>query len=71
MFNNFSLGVATNRDAWVYQYSQQKLEANVHKLIEFYNAENNRIQPLLKANPNKDVGELINIDSTKISWTRA
>lgn len=71
LFNNFSLGVATNRDAWVYQYSQQKLEANVHKLIEFYNAENNRIQPLLKANPNKDVGELINIDSTKISWTRA
>ncbi|MDC5098716.1 DEAD/DEAH box helicase family protein [Acinetobacter baumannii] len=71
LFNNFSLGVATNRDAWVYQYSKKKLEVNIHNLINFYISERKRIQPIIQNQPNKEIGDLINNDSTKISWTRA
>lgn len=69
LFNNFSLGVATNRDSWIYQYSQKDLNHNVSRLIAFYNYERHRVIPLLNSNPNKDIGDLINNDSTQISWT--
>lgn len=71
LFDNFSIGVVTNRDAWIYQYSKNKLNVNVNSLIDFYNSEINRIQPLIQAQPNIEIGDLINNDSTKISWTRA
>ncbi len=69
LFNNFSLGVATNRDSWIYQYSQKDLNHNVSRLIAFYNSERHRVIPLLNSDPNKDIGDLINNDSTQISWT--
>ena len=37
MFNNYSLGVGTNRDAWCYQYNKNKLKGNILKTINFYN----------------------------------
>lgn len=39
LFDNFSIGVVTNRDAWIYQYSKNKLNVNVNSLIDFYNSE--------------------------------
>ncbi|PJI32486.1 DEAD/DEAH box helicase [Acinetobacter pseudolwoffii] len=71
LFSNFSLGVATNRDSWVYQYSKKKLETNIHGLIKFYNSERQRIYKILQDQPRVDVNSLVNNDSTKISWTRA
>ncbi|MFD3226771.1 DEAD/DEAH box helicase [Rahnella aceris] len=37
LFSNYSLGVGTNRDAWVYQSNRSKLIDNVSKTISFYN----------------------------------
>lgn len=37
VFRMYSLGVATNRDAWAYDYSQSGLRANVDRLIGDYN----------------------------------
>lgn len=71
LFDNFSLGVVTNRDAWIYQYSYEKLVNNLKDLINVYNTECHRIQSLLKDTPTQDVGDLVNNDPTKISWTRA
>ncbi|MBY6367701.1 DEAD/DEAH box helicase [Rhodococcoides corynebacterioides] len=38
VFRRFSRGIETSRDAWVYDYSQTALEANVRRLIDNYNA---------------------------------
>ncbi|GAB88168.1 DEAD/DEAH box helicase [Gordonia rhizosphera] len=37
VFQTFSAGLQTNRDAWVYNYSQQALEESVTRLIANYN----------------------------------
>lgn len=37
VFATHSLGLGTNRDAWVYNYSEQRLKENVESTIDFYN----------------------------------
>ena len=69
IFLNFSQGVLTARDSWIYQFSKHKLESNVCDLIAFYNSECQRIQPLIKSKSSINIGNLINNDSTKISWS--
>ena len=74
VFENFSLGVVTNRDAWCYQFSKQKLENNLRSMIDFYNHEVSRYQAACKGLSKADypdVGDFINDDATRISWTRA
>lgn len=39
VFARFSLGLATGRDAWAYNYSRPALEANVRRMLNNYNAE--------------------------------
>ncbi|MCC6922233.1 MAG: hypothetical protein IT525_04065 [Nitrosomonas sp.] len=39
LFDNFSLGVVTNRDAWAYNASKDRLQANMSSMISFYNTE--------------------------------
>lgn len=55
----YSNGLKTQRDAWCYNYSQEKLKQNIQNTIEYYNnmVESNKEEPIL--------------DTTKISWTRA
>ena len=36
-FVNYSLGIATNRDVWVYNFSKEKLETNINTTINYYN----------------------------------
>ncbi|MBP1054546.1 DEAD/DEAH box helicase [Rhodococcus qingshengii] len=39
VFSTYSLGLGTNRDSWVYNYSDDSLRANVRRLIENYTAQ--------------------------------
>jgi len=39
IFNNYSMGVGTSRDAWCYNYSSKKVEENIKKIIKNYNKE--------------------------------
>lgn len=39
IFDVYSPGLQTNRDAWVYNYSEQKLCENVESMIDFYNSQ--------------------------------
>lgn len=71
LFTNFSLGIVTARDSWIYQYSKRKLNFNIISTIDFYNKERERIQPFLKVDSKQEVGLLINNDPTRISWSRA
>ena len=72
IFENYSLGVATNRDAWCYQSSKEKLENNMRGMIDFYNHEVNRYQFACESLTKTDfpkIGNFINNDTTRISWT--
>lgn len=78
IFNNYTLGVVTNRDAWVYNYNKQELVSNVNKTINFYNSEVERYiqsgkakehENLKKAEVVKEVNDFVNPDATKISWS--
>ncbi|MEI5997210.1 DEAD/DEAH box helicase [Paraburkholderia bengalensis] len=76
LFENFSLGVVTNRDAWCYNASKLSLEANMKRMIDFYNGEVDRISlafPGLdkKGRETKIDEGFIDTDPTKISWTRS
>jgi len=69
-FITYSLGLATGRDAWVYNYSKSYLVENVKRTINFYN------QKLAEYNAEIEGGKKIIIDNfidanpTEISWNR-
>lgn len=67
-----SNGVKTNRDAWCYNSSQQTLEHNVSKSIDFYNSEVDRYSTFISENNTFiKVEDFIDSDSTKFAWDRA
>lgn len=75
LFENFSLGVVTNRDAWCYNASKSRVTSNMSGMIDFYNAEVTRFNAAhvgvdRKAREAK-LEDFINTDPTQISWTRA
>lgn len=74
LFESYSRGLETGRDAWIYNCSKSALKKNVGNMIEFYNSEVIRLQ---SATPGLDrkareqlVKDFLSTDSTKISWTR-
>jgi predicted helicase len=78
IFENYSNGLKTNRDAWVYNYSKSKLAQNVSNMIDFYNSELERYknsdaiknQPSKLADAEKYVAGFVNADDTKVAWSR-
>ncbi len=70
MFKNYSLGVATGRDAWCYNASRDVMERNIRSMIAFYNAERERYHRD-PAHATVSLDTFIDSDPTKISWTVA
>ncbi|RLJ97927.1 DEAD/DEAH box helicase [Tenacibaculum discolor] len=68
-FNTYAVGVATNRDAWVYNFSKVVLENNMSRMIDFYNQQTNGYQEKLKENKKLKVEDFISNDLKKIKWT--
>jgi predicted helicase len=69
-----SLGLGTNRDAWVYNYSRRRLAANVRSTIDFYNSQVEAFDAHCAArriaSPGVgDAEEFIDRDGEKISWS--
>ena len=62
-FNTYAIGVATNRDAWVYGFSKDSVSANMQKMIRFYNSETSKLH-------NGEI-KALSLAPTKINWTRA
>ncbi|WP_375610961.1 type ISP restriction/modification enzyme, partial [Bartonella sp. AP18SXNS] len=73
LFETYSLGVSTNRDAWAYNSSREILAKNMGNMITFYNSEVkcfNEIYPHADRNTcKKAVDNFVNSDSKKISWS--
>ena len=71
VFNTFAIGLASNRDTWVYNFSKQAVGENMSAMINFYNRQQHAYQQTIKQNPDLSVEEFIDTDPTKISWTRS
>ncbi len=70
IFTTYAIGVATNRDAWVYGYSQHAVELNMMRMIEFFNEQSDAYFVNKNKNEvNVDVDSIIDTNPTKISWT--
>ena len=51
-FNTYAIGVATNRDAWVYNFSTKRIKENMKRTIEFYNKQRKEYLTVKAKNPN-------------------
>ena len=68
LFRNYSQGVKTNRDAWVFNFSRAQLERNVSGMAAFYNAELSRYRIAAK-DADVSVEDIISsVDRKRISW---
>lgn len=67
-FEGFSLGLGTNRDAWVYNSSLVELQQNITKTIDFYNQQ---VESYKTAKQEMSLDDFLadKRDSTKIVWT--
>ena len=74
IFKDFSLGVSTNRDVWVYNFDQDSLRDNVQRTIETYTAEMDRWKRQViewkRGNiPEPKVDDFVLYDDGKIKWS--
>ena len=73
VFENYSCGVKTQRDAWCYNASKPEVDRDIRSMIAFYHSERARYQagsPPANADA-QAVSAFINSDPTRISWTGA
>ncbi|MFE2426567.1 DEAD/DEAH box helicase [Streptomyces sp. NPDC059373] len=73
IFSSYSLGLGTNRDAWVYNYSREKIEQNVRRTIDFYNSQVEDFSAYCVKNeiadPSQTVESFVDRNPKEISWS--
>ena len=69
IFRNYSNGVQTNRDAWVYNFNRDALRKNLTSMMEFYNMQVFKWHQGPKREGNVDA--FVDAAETKIKWTDA
>ena len=65
IFEAFSMGISTSRDAWCVNFSKQNLANNMQTTISIFNAESQKF----KGKKQGEYEKLLCYDSTKISWS--
>ncbi|WP_201544181.1 type ISP restriction/modification enzyme [Psychrobacter sp. H7-1] len=65
LFETYSMGIKTNRDAWVYNSSNKKLQKQVQNQIDFYNHQVNILSKL----PEDDRKDALDLSLNKFKWT--
>ncbi len=68
-FVTYVIGVATNRDAWVYNFSRKEIEKNMKRIIEFYNEQQKGFKEVKIKSHKTTVADFIDTDAKNISWT--
>ena len=73
VFDNYSSGVKSQRDAWCFNASKKAVEANMKRMISFFNSELERfnlaVPGLDRKSREAQVNGFMDTDSTKISWS--
>ena len=67
IFKIYSLGVSTNRDAWVYNFNPNTLSANVKRTIDFYNEDVNKWGH--RSDRDANVDNFVVYDESRIKWS--
>lgn len=67
IFDVWSGGVKTNRDAWAYSFDRESVARNMGRMTDKYLAELDRWH---KAGMPSPIDDFIDLDETKIKWTR-
>jgi predicted helicase len=74
LFDNYSQGVVTSRDAWCYNATKNDVTANMTRMIDFFNSESDRFSQAFAALDKKSreakVDSFVGNDAMKISWSR-
>ncbi len=73
VFQTYSLGLKTNRDAWVYNGSRSALERNARRMIAAYTANLQRYADACARAPSAPppVEAVVDRDPAQISWSRS
>jgi len=66
VFDQYALGVSTNRDDWLYSYSHESLKENVSLFCETYNTEIARWRNARKPG---EILKFVTNDSKRIKWS--
>lgn len=69
IFNVNSLGLNSNRDAWVYNSSKQSVNESMSRMVTFYNQQVDDFRKAKKKQPNLLSSQFLSSDPTKISWS--
>jgi len=67
IFTNYSRGVETTRDAWLYNFSEAALTENVKAFIDSYNEQLYKWQK--KKRKRSEVDSFVSYDSAKLKWS--
>ncbi len=71
IFENYSRGVATARDAWCYNSSEQEVRRNIDRMIEHYNQRLLDFQAKKKLEPETETKDFLFESPREISWNRS
>lgn len=66
----YSNGLKTNRDAWCYNFSAEKVKRNIRRSIEYFNGQIDRYEAVLARNTDAKPFDVIKPDSKEFSWDR-
>ena len=69
IFESYSSGIKTQRDAWCYNSSKIKLERNIDSMVDFYNSEVTRYKSALENENAPNIDQFMDTNPKKISWT--
>ena len=68
IFTSFSLGIASNRDEWVYDFDHVQLKEKIIRLIKNYNYEVFRLSTEETYTPD-NIDSFVNCDPSFLKWT--
>ena len=70
IFVTYSLGVASGRDVWCYNFSRKRLGQNMGRMIDFYNKQVDTYKERKEWDKEIAVDDFVVNDPVKISWDR-
>lgn len=74
IFDNFTMGVVTNRDAWCWNFNRKTIVSKMTEMIDYYNLEVARFHKQYENLPHKErsqfVDQFIDKNPKLISWTK-
>lgn len=71
LFENYSAGLKTQRDAWCFNSSRNVLEASIARTVAYYNRQMDAYRTARATNPSTESDEFTKDAAMEISWSSA